>query len=73
MKKLLIFAVAMFVATASFAQDKGDLFISGSIALDLGTQTNTLSSGGNSVSASQPLWTQSLILQPSVATLLLIR
>lgn len=58
MKKLLIFAVAMFVATASFAQDKGDLFISGSIALDLGTQTNTLSSGGNSVSASQPLDTE---------------
>jgi hypothetical protein len=58
MKKLLFFAVSMFAAVASFAQDKGDLYVSGSIALDLGTQTTTLSSGGSSISASQPLSTE---------------
>ena len=55
MKKLLMFAGAMLVAIASYAQDRGDMYVSGSIALDLGTQTTTLSSSSNSVSASQPL------------------
>lgn len=42
MKQLFLFAVAMFVATASFAQEKGDMCISGTISLELGSQTTTV-------------------------------
>ena len=58
MKQLFLFAVAMFVATASFAQEKGDMCISGTISLELGSQTTTVSSGSHSISASQPLSTE---------------
>ena len=54
MKKLVLFAVAMFVSVASFAQKKGDMFIAGSISADCGTQTTSLSDGGYSTSVSQP-------------------
>ena len=57
MKKLVLFAVAMLVSVASFAQKKGDMFIAGSISADCGTQTTSLSDGGYSTSVSQPLST----------------
>ena len=55
MKKLVLFAVAMLVSVASFAQKKGDMFIAGTISADFGTQTTSLSDGGYSTSVSQPL------------------
>ena len=57
MKRLVLFAVAMFVGVASFAQKKGDMFIAGRISADCGTQTTSLSDGGYSTSVSQPLST----------------
>ena len=58
MKRLVLFAVAMFIGLASFAQKKGDMFISGSISADFGTQTTSLSDGGHSTSVSMPLPTR---------------
>ena len=55
MKKILSFLVAMLIGVASFAQKKGDMFISGTISADLGSQTTSLSDGGYSASVSQPL------------------
>lgn len=58
MKRLVLFAVAMFIGLASFAQKKGDMFIAGSISADFGTQTTSLSDGGHSTSVSMPLPTR---------------
>lgn len=37
MKKILLFAAAMLISVASFAQKKGDMYVSGFFSADLGT------------------------------------
>lgn len=55
MKRLLLFSLAMLVSVASFAQMKGEMFIAGTIAAEFGSMKTTLTEGGYSASASQPL------------------
>lgn len=55
MKKVGLLLAIMLVSMASFAQTKGEMFIAGTISADFGTQKATLSEGGFSTSASQPL------------------
>lgn len=55
MKKIVFLLVMMLCGTIAVAQNKGDMFISGTISSEFGTQTASYSEGGYSKSASQPL------------------
>jgi hypothetical protein len=47
MKKILLYAIAMLVSIASFAQKKGDMYVSGHFTADLGTYASVPSTGGS--------------------------
>ena len=47
-KKILLFAIAMLVSISSFAQKKGDMYVSGHFTADLGTYASVPSTGGSS-------------------------
>lgn len=50
MKKNLLLAVAMLIGVVSFAQNKGDMFVSGNFSIDCGTYTTSTSLDGYSSS-----------------------
>lgn len=55
MKKILVTFLVLASFSSLFAQSKGDMFISGSISANLGTQNISLSSGGFTTTESIPL------------------
>ena len=57
MKKIILIAAILFLSTVSFAQTKGNSYVSAIIGAEFGTQKTTLSSGSISESESQPLTT----------------
>lgn len=54
MKKFYLIVSVMLLSVTTFAQNKGDMFIAGTVGLDLGSQKATISDGSYSTSAKQP-------------------
>lgn len=57
MKKHVFFAAFLLISLASYAQIKGDRYVSGSLTANCGNQTITLKEGAFSYTESQPLET----------------
>lgn len=57
MKKYLLSLAALCCSVAMFAQEKGEMYISGTLDFSVGTQTSILTSGSISESVQNPLTT----------------